>query len=163
MATTTSAERPPQPADQIGLGAWRALIESHARLVRELDAEMRQRHGYALGDYDVLVQLSEAPGDRLRMCDLANAVLLSPSGLSRRVDRLERGGLIKRARGASDGRNIEATLTGAGKRTLATLRRTHREGIKRRFVTQFNDEELVELGELLARLVSTAEPTAAGA
>jgi DNA-binding MarR family transcriptional regulator len=135
------------------------LIESNARLMRELDAEMQQRHGYALGDFDVLVHLAEAPGARRRMCDLANAVLLSPSGLSRRVDRLERAGLIERARGASDGRNVEAKLTSAGKRTLRKLRHTHREGIKERFVDQFSDEELESLSEQLSRLVPATART----
>ena len=157
MATTGAEERLPLSSDDIGLSAWRGLIESNAHLMRELDGEMQQRHGYALGDFDVLVHLADAAGGRLRMCDLANAVLLSPSGLSRRVDRLERAGLIERARGTADGRNVEATLTPAGRRTLRRLRQTHRAGIKERFVDQFSSNELASLSRLLARLVpSTA-------
>jgi DNA-binding MarR family transcriptional regulator len=160
MATTAQKEPLPLADDDVGLVAWRSLIESNARLMRELDAEMQDRHGYALGDFDVLVHLAHAPNSRLRMCDLANAVLLSPSGLSRRVDRLEGAGLIERARGRSDGRNVEAKLTPAGKRRLRKLRQTHREGIKERFVDQFTGAELATLSELLTRLVPPSARTA---
>jgi DNA-binding MarR family transcriptional regulator len=159
MAPTAQEEQLPLSSDDVGLSAWRALIEANARLMRELDVEMQQRHGYSLGDFDVLVHLAEAPGGRRRMCDLASAVLLSPSGLSRRVDRLERAGLIERARGTADGRNIEAKLTAAGKRTLRRLRQTHRAGIKERFVDQFSDEELESLSEQLGRLVPATART----
>lgn len=159
MAATEPSERLPLVSDDVGLSAWRGLIESNARLMRELDNEMQQRHGYTLGDFDVLVHLAEAPGDRLRMCDLANAVLLSPSGLSRRVDRLERAGLIKRARGTSDARNVEAKLSPEGRRMLRRLRQTHREEIKERFVNQFTSEELTNLSELLTRLVPATART----
>jgi DNA-binding MarR family transcriptional regulator len=147
-------------AGDVGLVAWRTLIEANARLMRELDQELRERHGMTLGDFDVLVHLADAAGQRRRMRDLAGAVLLSPSGLSRRVDRLERAGLVARERGASDGRNVETRLTASGKRTLRRLRQSHRAGIKRRFVDRFSDAELESLSKLLGRLVAPSTPTA---
>ena len=86
------------------------------------------------------------------MCDLASAVLLSPSGLSRRVERLERDGLVERRRAQGDGRNIEATLTSAGRRLFRRLQTTHHEGIKELFADEFSDGELDALSELLGRL-----------
>ena len=145
----------PEPLSEAGLAAWKDFLRAHSRLTRELDGELRQRHGFALGDFDVLAQLAEAPDGRLRMCDLASAVVLSPSGLSRRVDRLERAGLVTRERAQRDARNIEARLTAAGKRLLGKLRATHRAGVKQRFADRYSARELKSLGELLARLNDT--------
>ena len=140
------------PLTEAGLVAWKAFLRAHSRLVLALDQELRDRHGFALGDFDVLAQLAEAPRGRLRMCDLAAAVVLSPSGLSRRVDRLERAGLVGRARAERDARNVEAHLTPAGRQLLRRVRATHRGGVKERFADRFSDEELASLGELLGRL-----------
>lgn len=144
---------------EVGLEAWESLLRTHSLLIRELDEELRARHGFTLGDYDVLVNLGNAPGQRLRMCALAEAVLLSPSGLSRRVDRLEQAGFVQRERAANDARNIEAGLTPAGRRLLRRLRDTHLTGVRERFVERFSVDELDTLRGLLARL--TAKETAA--
>lgn len=147
-----AAASPAAPLTEPGLSAWKHFLRAQSRLVAELDEELRERHGVALGDFDVLVQLAEAPKGRLRMCDLAAAVVLSPSGLSRRVDRLERAGLVTRERAERDARNVEARLTPSGKRLLTRLRATHRSGVKERFTDRFSDEELDLLVELLGRL-----------
>jgi DNA-binding MarR family transcriptional regulator len=139
-----------------GLSAWKSFLRAHSRLIHELDEELRELHGFTLGDFDVLVQLAEAPRGRLRMCDLAAAVVLSPSGLSRRVERLERAGLVGRERAERDARNIEAHLTPAGRRQLARVRKTHRAGVRERFVDHFDSDELEVLGGLLSRLTSGA-------
>lgn len=140
------------PVDELGLEAWRNLLLAQSRLVRMLDQELQERHDITLGDYDVFVNLARAPGECLRMCDLAEAVVLSPSGLTRRIDRLERAGLVRRERSATDARNVEAALTPAGKRLLKRLRATHHDGVKRRFAAKFSENELEELRELLGRL-----------
>lgn len=156
MATTATKtvrkQAPAAPLDETGLEAWRTFITVNSRLMRELDDELREEHGYTLGDYDVLVQLSLAPSERLRMCDLANAVLLSPSGLSRRVERLERSGFVQRDRASSDGRSIEARLTTSGKRLVRRLGRAHLAGVKERFADQFSNTELGTIRDLLGRL-----------
>src|SRR4051794_17649917 len=141
-----------EPLSEAGFLAWKGFLRAHSQLMRALDQEMREHHGVALGDFDVLAQLGEAPKGRLRMCDLAAAVVLSPSGLSRRVDRLEREGLVSRARAEADARNIEASLTPKGRQSLRRLRTTHLAEVKERFADRFNVQELEALSELLPRL-----------
>jgi len=143
----------------VGLEAWKNLLRSHSQLIQELDEQLRERHNFCLGDYDVLVNLANAPGQRRRMCALADAVLLSPSGLSRRVDRLEHAGFVRRERATNDARNIEAGLTPAGTRLLRRLRDTHLASVKERFVDRFSDDELDSLRDLLGRLTAN-EPIA---
>jgi DNA-binding MarR family transcriptional regulator len=155
MATTAVTEEQCErvlPPGDAGLDAWRRLIVANSRLLSELDEELREAHGITLGDYDVLVNLAAVPGRRMRMCSLAEAVLLSPSGLSRRIDRLERGGLVARERATTDARNIEAALTPAGSRFLRKARTTHLAGVEERFMSNFSTEELETLRDLLGRL-----------
>jgi DNA-binding MarR family transcriptional regulator len=140
------------PLEPTALAAWRNFVAVNARLLRELDEEMRAEHGCALGDYDVLVQLSRASPPGLRMCDLASAVLLSPSGLSRRVERLERSGLVERSRSEGDARSIEARLTPSGRRLVRRLSASHLAAVKTRFADHFAKAELATLAELLGRL-----------
>lgn len=151
MATTSTAKERPELGAK-AMDAWANFLRSHASLVRELDEELRAAEGYPLGDFDVLVQLAQADEGSLRMCDLAAAIVLSPSGLSRRVDRLERAGLVTRERAASDARSIEAHLTPAGRRLYQRLRKTHLAGIEERFAQRFSERELETLNELLGRL-----------
>lgn len=141
-----------EPLDRAGFEAWRSFVVGNARLMRELDEELRREHGFSLGDFDVLIHLSRAPRGGLRMCDLASAVVLSPSGLSRRVERLERSGYVRRERAGGDGRSIEARLTAAGKRLLERLRATHLGGVRDRFANHFSSAELETLHDLLGRL-----------
>ena len=150
--TATETIAPAPELSRPALEAWKSFLFAHSHLIRELDAELREQHDFTLGDFDVLAQLSEASGGSLRMCELAAAVVLSPSGLSRRVDRLERAGLVERRRSASDARSIEARLTATGKQLFRRLRKTHLGGIEEHFADRFNAEELETLRELLARL-----------
>jgi DNA-binding MarR family transcriptional regulator len=132
--------------------AWRSFLRAHARLVRVLEAELVANHPVTLGGYDVLVQLAEAPGHRLRMAELADAVLLSRSGVTRLVDRLEVAGMVTRERYESDGRGVVAVITTKGLDTLREAARTHLAGVMRHFVEHFGPEELSEFGALCARL-----------
>src|SRR5437763_10972049 len=116
------------------LDAWRGFLRAHATLVRELDEELTERHGLPLSSYDVLVQLDEAPAGQLRMSHLADAVLLSRSGLSRLVTRLERQRLIERVECEDDARGAFAAITGVGRERLAEARVTHRAGVRERFL-----------------------------
>ncbi len=84
--------------DELELGAWRGFLRAHAALSRELDAELTAAHGLPLSTYEVLLFLADSPDGHMRMSDLADSVLLSRSGLTRLVDRLERDGLVQRAR-----------------------------------------------------------------
>jgi DNA-binding MarR family transcriptional regulator len=134
------------------LGAWRGLLRVHAALVRALDAELDARHNLPLTSYDVLIHLQAAPDKRLRMAELADRVLLSRSGLTRLADRLEREGLIARDTCTSDGRGSFAVLTEQGERLLGRARPTHLGGVRERFLSHFDDDELRLLGQFWERV-----------
>jgi DNA-binding MarR family transcriptional regulator len=135
------------------LDAWRGFLRTHATLVRELDEELTERHGLPLSSYDVLVQLDEAPEGQLRMSSLADAVLLSRSGLSRLVTRLESQGLIERADCPSDARGAFAAITEAGRARLAEARATHRAGVRSRFLDRLSERDQRQLARAWSRLL----------
>lgn len=153
----TSSTPPIQELSGIELGAWRGLLRVHAALVRELDAELDDAHDLPLLSYDVLIYLRSAPGKRLRMAELADDVLLSRSGITRLVDRLEREGLLTRDTCSSDGRGCFAVLTEAGEEVLSRARPTHLAGVRARFLRHFSREEL----RLLAVFWERVRPGAA--
>ncbi|HEY3070304.1 MAG TPA: MarR family transcriptional regulator [Gaiellaceae bacterium] len=130
------------------LAAWSGFLRGHAQIVRALDAELEREHGLALTSYDVLIQLSLAPDRRLRMFELADAIVLSRSGLTRLVDRLERCGLVERERGEVDPRQIYAKLTDRGLEVLADATPTHIAGIQERFLDRLSDEQTKQLAAI---------------
>ena len=144
------------------LGAWRGLLRAHAGLIRDLDMELEAAHGLPLSSYEVLVHLESAPSQRMRMCDLADAALLSRSGLTRLIDRLARDGLVSRCCCDSDARGSFAVLTEAGRERLQEARATHLEGVRRGFVEHFSEEELDQLAGFWERLRPGAADGAAG-
>ena len=156
--TTTS----PAPFTTAEFEAWVGFLRVHARLVRELDAELERSHGLTLAEYDVLVQLDNAPERRLRMADLADAVVLTRSGLTRLVDRLQRRGLVERARCPSDARGMNAQLTDAGAAMLREAAGAHREGVRRRFLDELHASELASLAEMWERLGGAPGDTSCG-
>jgi DNA-binding MarR family transcriptional regulator len=134
------------------VAVWRSFLLAHARLIRTLEAELGVAGAIPLATYDVMVQLTEAPERRLRMTELADRVLLSRSGLTRLVDRLERDGLVRREPCPDDARGMYAVLTDAGVDRLRSAARVHLPGVAEHFVRRFNRQELTRLGQLLARL-----------
>jgi DNA-binding MarR family transcriptional regulator len=140
------------------LSAWVAFLSCHAKLMHTLDEELEAEHRLSLHDYDVLVQLVQAPGQRLRMCDLANAVLLSRSGLTRLVERLEQAGFCERTRCPKDARGTEAVVTQRGLEKLHEASRTHLRGVKEYFLDRYSTEELAAITEYCER-VSAPNPT----
>jgi DNA-binding MarR family transcriptional regulator len=134
------------------LDAWRGMLRAHAELTRELDAELTATHGLPLSSYEVLLFVGDAPEGRMRMSELADSVLLSRSGLTRLVDRLERAGLIERVQCNEDARGYFAQITPAGRELFDRARRTHLAGVRRLFLDRFSRDELRELGGLWERL-----------
>ena len=132
--------------------SWHALIRSHARIVRILEAELDAEHGLSLPGYEVLAHLSEAPGERLRMSDLATCAVLTPSGLTRLVDKLAREGLVRRDRCGEDGRVVYAVLTSAGRRRLTAAYPTHLRGVREHFVDRLAPEQRHAVSEALEPL-----------
>jgi DNA-binding MarR family transcriptional regulator len=138
------------------LGAWRGLLRVHSALVKGLDAELLAAHSLPLTSYEVLINLQAAPGRRRRMAELAEGVLLSRSGMTRLVDRLERDGLLERDPCTDDGRGTYAVLTEKGEALLDDARRTHLDGIRERFLRHFRPEELRTLAGLWDRVLPGA-------
>jgi DNA-binding MarR family transcriptional regulator len=124
--------------------------------VRDLDLELREAHDLSLHEYEVLLLLSDAPDLRMRMSDLAAAVLLSQSGLTRLVDRLVRAGSVERKRCAEDRRGLNAELTEAGRARLEQARPTHLRGIRTRFLDHFDAAELGTLSGFWERVAPGA-------
>ena len=135
--------------------AWSGFIRAHATIVKELDAELRAAHGLPLSSFDVLVQLSLAQGGRMQMCDLADAVHLSRSGLTRMVDRLEREGLLQRRRGERDPRQVFAAITERGLKRLAVTTPTHLGGVRERFLDMLSRDQLQQLARIWRELLES--------
>jgi DNA-binding MarR family transcriptional regulator len=134
-----------------GLGAWRALMQAHATLMRQLATELVQETGLTLGDFDVLAQLAAAGGE-LRMTELAARVFSSRAGLTRRIDRLVEEGLVCRARADADARGVVVALTDAGVARLAETAPVHLRGVANLFVAPLDDEELAVLERALTKV-----------
>jgi DNA-binding MarR family transcriptional regulator len=132
--------------------AWVGLLRAHASTTRRFNAELVAGHGLTLNDYEVLLHLSRAEGKRLRRVDLAESVLLTPSGITRLLEGLERCGYVERAACESDARVTYAQLTEAGEAKLRDAAETHVAGIRQFFRGRFSSEELEALGGLLERL-----------
>jgi DNA-binding MarR family transcriptional regulator len=138
------------------LAAWRGFLRAHAGLTKALDAELTEAHDLPLSSYEVLLFLAEAPDGRMRMSELAESVLLSRSGLTRLIDRLEQGKLIRRERCDTDARGWFAVITEAGRDAFAEARRTHLDGVRRRFLDCLSPEEQRLLARLFERLLESA-------
>lgn len=157
LSKPQGSTREPVPAR--GLAAWRAFLEAHARVSEVLARELREAEDLPLSWYDVMVQLSEAEDHELRMQELADAVLLSKSGLTRLVDRMEAAGLVRRRRCPDDRRGTLAQLTEQGYGRLAETAPTHLQGIREHFVDLLSDEEARVLETVLARVAAHARDT----
>jgi len=128
------------------------MLRAHAELVRELDAELAREHDMPLSSYEVLLFLNDSEDGRMRMSELADSALLSRSGLTRLVDRLERQGLLTRERCESDARGWFAEITPEGRRVFGAARKTHLDGVRRAFLSHFSRDELRTLGGLWQKL-----------
>lgn len=154
---TAIPDAPSSTVPPAQLAAWRTFLEAHARITELLARELRQEQDIPLTWYDVLVQLSEATDHRLRMQELAERVLLSKSGLTRLIDRMERHGLVHRTACPSDRRGTFAELTTAGRSLLRRSAPGHLRGVRTHFADLLSDAEAHELTRLLRRIVAAAE------
>jgi len=138
------------------LESWRTFLRAHARVIRELERELVAEQDLALSDYDVLVQLSAAPDRRLRMSELADALLLSRSGATRLVDRLVAEGLVERVSCEDDRRGQWAALTERGLERLRRAAPTHVRGIEEHFLDRLSADDLRSLRRMLEPIVTDA-------
>ncbi len=141
--------------DELEHRVWRAYLLTHARVARRLEADLIEESGLPLAEFDVLFQLANADGRRLRMNELADRVVLSRAGITRLVDRLVADGLVSRLKCASDARGAYAVLTDLGQTRFDKARPGHFSGVRRYFLEAFTQDELRGLAELLER----AHPT----
>ncbi len=132
--------------------AFGRLLNAHAVLVRELSASLVASHGLTINDYGCLLLLSRAGEEGMRRIDLANELQLSPSGITRLLDRLEDQGLVGKGECKSDARVSYAILTDDGLTKLRDAAPGHVEDIERRLAAVLSDDEMKTLAELLARL-----------
>lgn len=164
MAPATAIDSaPPMPSLLGGVGeretlseeelrAWQGLKRVHAALAKHVEAELERTHALPLSSYEVLHQLVESPGGRMRMCDLAEQTQLSRSGLTRLADRLEKEGLLERCSCEHDARGAYACLTELGRERLGSARATHLAVVREQFLSRFTGEELGTLAELWERI-----------
>lgn len=140
------------------LRAWQALLHAHQHVMRQLDAELRAKHNVALGDYDVLVRLARTPDRSLRMSDLAERVMFSPSGLTRVVDRLVARRLVRRERSGRDARVMLACLTDEGSHLVRRAARTHLRGIREHFTDHLTPDQLEQVASALETITGPHLP-----
>jgi DNA-binding MarR family transcriptional regulator len=138
--------------DDIEMHAWRSLLRAHARLLARLDADLQASQGISVTDYEVLVQLSEEEGGSMRMSELADRLLLSPSGLTRRLDGLVASGMVERHRCPTDRRGAFAVLTPAGHARLRAAAPDHVDHVRRHFVDRLSRKQLEALADALDRV-----------
>lgn len=145
---TRTATKWLSPAEQY---AWRHYIFARNELDVALGADLAQ-HGLTSGDYEVLVWLSEADESRMRMCDLAQSLQLSPSGLTRRLDGLVKAGWVERSSCAADRRVMWAVLTDAGWAKMREAAPTHVASVRRLVLDPLGPDGVAQLGELFATI-----------
>jgi DNA-binding MarR family transcriptional regulator len=136
---------------------WVRFIATHSAITRELEARLMGAHGLTLSDYDVLVQLARAPEQKLRNIELAKAVVLTRSGVTRLVDGLEKDGLVARSSCPSDKRGTFVALTDEGVARLRSAAGTHLEGVRELFVERLGADGREQMDALLGMLPSGAE------
>src|SRR5258708_32866490 len=134
-----------------GLDAWRALLEAHATLMRQLQTDLVGKTGLDLNDFDVISQLAQA-GGALRMTELAARAFSSRSGLTRRVDRLVKDGLVRRTTADGDARGVVVALTDAGAARVSETVPVHLRSVADLFISKLDDAELAVLESALKKV-----------
>lgn len=130
---------------------WHAFVGVHAAIVRQLDDELSAAAGLSLSSFEVLYELIQEPGNRLRMSDLADRLRFSRGGVTRLVDRLEKAGYVERSSSGEDGRGIEAAVTRLGFEVFESAAPAHIAGVRRVFFDHLAGD-VAALGRILDRL-----------
>jgi DNA-binding MarR family transcriptional regulator len=151
--TVTLPQVSGEPFSDEELAAWHGMLSLYGRIMRDLDSELIASHGISVREFDVLITLFNAPDRRLRMSGLAQSVMLSPSGLTRLIDRLERAQLVRRHEDDTDARSVQVALTDAGLARLDEARTTHNAVIRAHFTRHLRAEEMRYLGDIWQRVL----------
>lgn len=147
--------------DQRRLAVWKTYLHSHVAIMRALEREIQSAHQLSLAEYDVLLNLNNAPEQKLRLGELAQAILFSTGGLSRLLDRMERERLVARERTPDDRRGVCARLTDTGRARLRAASVTHLRGIQTHFAAALADDEIAPVSDFFERLLERTPTTAA--
>jgi len=158
-APPREAAPPSISARDTRLASWRSFLVAHSVVARRLDDELQAETGLSLFEYSALLQLAEADGRRKRMSELADGILLTRSGVTRLVDRLERDGLVERSPCSSDGRGAEAVLTDEGLKRLRSASRVHLRGIDRYYLARVSPEDQEVVGRAMDRITEGVRET----
>ncbi|QOC92705.1 MarR family winged helix-turn-helix transcriptional regulator [Micromonospora craniellae] len=145
---------------EVRLAAWRAYIEASQRLFTRLEDDLRAASELSFADYHVLVLLAEAPGQRLRMGELAGRLVFSPSRLTYQVSSMQRRGLVARQPCPADGRGSEAVLTAAGLLALREAAPHHLRSVRTHLMDDLDDAEIACLTTVFTRLGQRLQGTA---
>jgi DNA-binding MarR family transcriptional regulator len=135
------------------LAAWKAFLKAHRAVIDKIENDLAKAKAVPLTSYDVLLELSQAPEHKLRMSDLAKQVVLSRSGLTRLVDRLEKEGMLEREDDPNDRRGTQAALTQKGFEVLKQAWPTYAQGIHQYFANVISDQEAKVLAKALEKLL----------
>ncbi|HEU4802447.1 MAG TPA: MarR family transcriptional regulator [Solirubrobacterales bacterium] len=158
MAATTRASRATartrdsRQLDRRELAAWRGMLFTYRDLTTSIDERLEHEHGLSLSSYEVLLMLSAAPRNAMRMGELADGLLLSRSGLTRLVDRMVARDLVERHSCADDRRGTYARLTEAGLKKFREARPTNLAAIRELFLSKLEDDDLERLGSIWERV-----------
>jgi DNA-binding MarR family transcriptional regulator len=145
----------PTPTDP-RLDAWRTFLQAHWQVRRQLEAELQEEQQMSLGEYEVLLVLAYSDERQLRMSELADWLMLSRSGATRVIDRMEAAGLVSRVSCETDRRGQWAQLTDAGYERLRGASPTHLRGIGEHFLDRIPPGELDDLHRILGRVLVTS-------
>lgn len=140
------------------LRAWQALLHAHHAVVETLDRELQEEHRLSFSEYDVLLRLARTPDRALSMSELAGRVLLSPSGLTRLVNRLETRDYVERRDAPDDGRVALAVLTDRGDAAIRRAARTHLRGVREHFTGRLTESQLRNVASGLEAVAGPHEP-----
>ena len=143
----------PDPFSANEFVVWRGLLRVYSRVTRELDRRLLEAHGLGLDAYGVLITLVTAPSGTLTMGELAERHNLSPSGISRSVDRLAGAGLVRRLRNPADRRSFLVGLTPEGLAQLRAAQVTHHAIVRELLFAQLDERDLETLGQLWEKAV----------
>ena len=140
--------------DDRWMSAWLDLVRTHTKFWEHVESHMRAAHGLTMARYDVLAHLSAA-GGRLGLTELASAIALSPSGLSKLLDRMDASGLIRRDPDPDDARAAFATITPHGRSLVGKARASHHELLRETFGAALTDRDVSDLARVMRKIATS--------
>lgn len=152
MCPKTAIPTPDDPR----LDAWRTFLQAHWQVRRQLEAELQDEQQMSLGEYEVLLVLAYSEQRQMRMSELADWLMLSRSGATRMIDRMESAGLVGRVSCETDRRGQWAQLTDAGYERLRSASPTHLRGVGEHFLNRIPGAELDDLQRILGKVLTAS-------